>query len=78
MSQGVTQGVPLSPRIFNVVVGVIVRNWAVKVAENESGPDSFGYMVAYKEEIFYSDNVMLDSTNPVWLKWVSDILIGLF
>ena len=30
-ARGVTQGDPLSPTIFNVVVGAVVRNWVTVV-----------------------------------------------
>ena len=30
-ARGVTQGDPLSPNIFNVVVDAVVRNWATVV-----------------------------------------------
>ena len=40
--RGVTQGYPLSPSIFNVMVGAIIRNWVGMVAENKAGSEGFG------------------------------------
>ena len=35
--QGVTQGDPLSPTIFNVVVDAVVRHWVEEMAEGAGG-----------------------------------------
>ena len=45
-SRGVTQGDPLPPWIFNGMVDEIVHNWVGLVAENEDGPEGFGYAVS--------------------------------
>ena len=36
---GVTQGVPLSPTIFNVVMDAVLQHWASLVEDNEEGQD---------------------------------------
>ena len=41
-SGGVTQGKPLSPRIFNVIVDSIVCHWVGLVEENNAVPEVFG------------------------------------
>ena len=40
--QGVTQGDPLSPTIFNVVVDSVVRHWIMLVAVRVGGWYSLG------------------------------------
>ena len=47
-SWGVTQGDPLPPWIFNLVVDVIARHWFGLVMEIDARPDGFGYTVAEK------------------------------
>ena len=37
--RGVTQGYPLSPTIFNVVVDAVIFHWVTEVAREEVGPD---------------------------------------
>ena len=38
--RGVTQGNPMYPTIFNVVVDAVVRHWGSLVAEQEGGDSS--------------------------------------
>ena len=77
-SRGIIQGGPLSPRIFNIVVGAIVRNWFGMVAKNKDGPGDFGCTVAEKAAFFHADNGMVYPNNTVWLQWIFNDLIGLF
>ena len=60
------------------MVDVIIRYWVGILVENEDGPDGFGYTVVDKMKLFYAYCGLIDSTILVWLKWVFDILIGLF
>ena len=39
---GVTQGGPLSPTNFNMLVGLLVRQWVSLVSEGVEGPDGCG------------------------------------
>ena len=41
--QGVTQGYPLSPNIFNVVVNAVVRYWITVLVERAGGQDGRGW-----------------------------------
>ena len=50
-SWGVTQGDPLYPSNFNVLVDVIVCHWAGIMADNKAIPDGFRYMVLYKVDL---------------------------
>ena len=76
-SHGFTQGDPLFPRLFNVVVDAIVRHWVGLVAKTDAGPDDFRYTVAEKADVFNADDGLVASANPVWLHWSFDVLIGL-
>ena len=60
------------------MVDVIIRYWVGIMVENEVGPDGFGYTVADKMTLFSANYGLIESTNPMWLQWVFDILIGLF
>ena len=46
--RGITQGGGLSPRIFNIMVDIIVGHWISLVADNNAITGGFGYMVTYR------------------------------
>ena len=60
------------------MVYAMVRNWVGMVAKNKAAPDGLGFVVAEKAELFYAGKCMIFSTNPVWLHWLFNVLIGLF
>ena len=76
--RGVTQGGPLSPRIFNVMVDAIVREWLRQVLGVEAArhgyEDEFRILMA----IFYADDALLSSRDPRKLQDALDIIVGLF
>ena len=76
--RGVTQGDPLSPTIFNMVVDAVVRHWvtlAVKEAETRGERGKEG---RHQASLFYADDGMVSSSDPRWLQWVFTTLVGLF
>ena len=76
--RGVTQGDPLSPTIFNVVVDAVVRHWlTTAVTEAEKRRDR-GREGRHQAALFYADDGMLASSDPQWLQWAFTQLVGLF
>ena len=43
--QGVTQGGPLLPHIFNVMVDAVVREWLQQVLGDEAATSGYGILV---------------------------------
>ena len=62
--QGVTQGGPLSPTIFKMVVEVVICHWVMLLAGGEAGPDGFWQVVQWLVALFYADDVHLASPRP--------------
>ena len=66
--RGVTQGDPLSPTIFNVVVDAVVRHWiTIAVTEVEKRRER-GREGRHQAALFYADDGMLASSDPQWLQ----------
>ena len=76
--RGVTQGDPISPTIFNVVVDAVVRHWVtIKVTEAETRREQ-GREGRHQAALFYADDGMLVSSDPQWLQWAFTQLVSLF
>ena len=73
-----TQGDPLSPTIFNVVVDVVVRHWVmIAVTEAETRRER-GREDRHQAALLYADDGMLALSNPQWLQWACTQLVGMF
>ena len=58
-ARGVTQGDPLSPTIFNVVVDAVVCNWVTVVIADVKEWGERGQEGRHQAALFYSDNGMV-------------------
>ena len=77
-ARGVTQGDPLSPTIFNVVVDAVVRHWVTMALAEAEKTGERGSEARHQSSLFYADDGMVASSNPRWLQWVFDALVSLF
>ena len=75
---GFNQGDQLLPKIFNVMLDVVVRHWLMIMAEKAVGPEGFYHAVQKVFSLFYTDNVLPVLTMLECLQWVLYILIGPF
>ena len=73
-TRGVTQGGPLSPTIFNLMVDAIVREW-VRLMELE-GFDTANIRTIVA--VFYADDGLIAARDPKTLQTAFDLLTGLF
>ena len=76
--RGVTQGDPLSPTIFNVLVDAAVRHWGTGVLEESESRGELGQEGRHQAALFCSDNGILALSDPVWLQGTFNALLGLF
>ena len=76
--RGVTQGDPISPTIFNVVVDAVVRHWLHLATQEAERRGERGREVRHQAALFYTDDGMLASSDSRWLQWAFTILVGLF
>ena len=74
----VTQGDPLSPTIFNVVVYTLVRHWSSLVEEISGGQDRRVREGKHCSAYFYAGDGPVTSIDPEWLQGAFDTFTGLF
>ena len=77
-ARGVTQGDPLSPTIFNVVVDAVVCHWVTLAVEEAETRGERGQEGRHQAALFYADNGMVASSDPRWLQWAFNNLVVLF
>ena len=66
--RGVTQGDPLSPTIFNVMVDAVVRQWLHMATQEAERRRERGRERRHQAALFYADDGMIASTDPRWLQ----------
>ena len=76
--RGVTQGGPLSPCIFNVMVDAVVRKWLRKMLGPEAANSGYGMELRHLLAIFYADDALIASKDPELLQEAMDKMVGLF
>ena len=65
--RGVTQGDPLPPTIFNVVVDAVVRHWVNGIMDAAEDKGETGREGRHQSELFYASDGMVVSSDPAWL-----------
>ena len=76
--QGVTQGNPLSPTIFNMVFDAVIFHWIILVTREEVGPDSFRWSVQWLAALFYADDGLIPLPRMDRLQLAVYVLTGFF
>ncbi len=59
--QGVTQGGPLSPKLFNILVHAVVREWIVQLEGEWENIDELCWAVEAILALFYADDALVAS-----------------
>ena len=73
-----TQGDPLSPTIFNVVVDELVRHWVTGVIAGAEERGEHGKEGRHQDALFYADDGMVASYDPRWIQGSFNTLVCLF
>ncbi len=77
--RSVTQGGPLSAKLFNVLVDAVAREWLRELWEGSTlKPDEIDRLMATFFAIFYVDDAYLASRDPDFLQRALDVIVGLF
>ena len=78
VERGVTQGYPLSPTIFNVVVDAVVYHWVTEVIADKEERGELRKEGRHQAALFYADNGTVASSYTRWLQGAFSTLVGLF
>ena len=77
--RGVTQGDPLLPTIFNVVVDTVIRYWVTVLGgAREVAGQVLGSSIHPLLELFYANDRLVASPESARLQGAFDALVGLF
>jgi hypothetical protein len=79
--RGMTQGGPLSRKLFNLVVDAVACKWLVQLPLEGAGDHGEQYLDKLMQgfpAIFYVDNAYFSSHDPVFLQMALSILVELF
>jgi hypothetical protein len=77
--RAVTQGGPLSAKLFNILVDAVLREWILQLQEGgEFKEDKLVKFMATFFAIFYVDNAYLASQDAGFLQHALNILVDLF
>jgi hypothetical protein len=75
----VTQGGPLSAKLFNILVDAVVREWLRLLKEEEDmEEEEMEGMMETLFAIFYVDDAYIASRDPVFLQQAIDGLVSKF
>ena len=77
-ARGVTQGDPISPTIFNVVVDAFVRHWIDGLVAETAEKGETGREGRHQSAVFYADDGMVASSDPAWLQGAYSALVAIF
>jgi len=77
--RGVTQGGPLSAKLFNILVDAVAREWLRELRDGcDMEVEEIDHLMATFFAIFYVDDAYLASRDPEFLQRALDILVDLF
>jgi hypothetical protein len=77
--QGVTQGGPLSAKLFNILVDAVVREWLHQLRDGSIvDPEELDLLMAAFFAIFYVDDAYFAARDPDFLQVALNSLVSLF
>jgi hypothetical protein len=79
MGRGVTQGGPLSAKLFNIMVDAVVRDWHwILRKESDMEGEELDKMMDALFALFYVDDAYLVAQDPILLQRAIDSLASTF
>ena len=76
--QGVTQGDPMYPTIFNVVVNAVIRQWVTVMTPTEAGMGGLDLKIIDLMTYSYANDILVMLTQPKRLQRAFGVPTSLF
>ena len=76
--RGVTQGYPVSPTIFNIVVDAVVRAVLLEVCRPQESHHGFRWSSGENNICFYADCGRIAGRNPIWVQTALTSMVIIF
>jgi hypothetical protein len=77
--RSITQGGPLSAKLFNVLIDAVAREWLQELREGSAlEPDKINHLMATFFAIFYVNDAYLASRDPDFLQRALNVIVGSF
>ena len=76
--RSVTQGNPLPPTVFNMVVDDIICHWVTVMTQTEAGTGGLGLTIIDMAAYFYANGGLVVLTQPERLQRAFDVITCLF
>ena len=78
MEREVTQGGPVSPTIFNIVVNSVVRAVLMEFCRPQEAYHGLVWVVGEHNIIFYAEYINILVSNPIWVQTTLAELVMIF
>ena len=76
--RGVTQGDPVYPKIFYIVVDTVVRADLQEVYGTQEAHHGFGWAAGEHSICFYADDGQIEGRNTIWVQTAQTAMVRMF
>ena len=70
-----TQGDPVSPTIFNIMVNALVRSTLLEVCVPQEAYHGMGWEAGDQDIVFYADGGRITVIKPIWVQGILTTLV---
>ena len=76
--RGLTQGDPVSPKMFNIIVDEVVRVTLQEICGPQKDQHDFGWSEGEHNICFYADDLRIAGRYPIWVQKALTTMVIMF